>query len=115
MAKETVWYSEKRTLACRGAVDSAPDELVEGILLVGEKSILNFYDNQSSFGEDSVSIYPAIHDGKRCWLRCEDWQPAEGYSCYGLRSEFIISFEDGVRLFLERGVFEFPKPEEVKQ
>ncbi len=49
-------------------------------------------------------------NGERCWLRRDSWQAAHGYSASGT-SEYILSFEDGVKLFLERGVFEFRQPD----
>lgn len=107
-----IQYVEYRTLQVAGPVDQMPDEELEGSLLVGTKPVLEFEDHFSSNGEDSTSIYPAFHDGKRAWLRRDVWQPAYGYSASGT-SEHILSFEDGVKIFLERGVFEFPIPVEA--
>jgi hypothetical protein len=101
-----IQYSEWHTLQCRGPVDPAPDEPVEGILLVGTKPALHFYGNQSSYGEDAISFFPAVHKGERCWIKREEWCPSEGYSASGT-NEFIVPFEDGVKVFLEKGVFEF--------
>jgi hypothetical protein len=108
----TIEYIEWHTLQSRGPVDPAPDEPVEGILLVGTKPALHFYGNESSYGEDSISIFPAIHDGKRCFVKREVWCPAGHYSASGTQ-EFIISFEAGVKIFLERGIFEFDLPQEA--
>jgi hypothetical protein len=103
-----VKYVEVRELENRGAIDPAPSSEVEG-LLVGTESVLEFEANHSSYGEDSVEIFPAFYEGKRAWLRRETWQAAYSYSASGTQ-EFILSFEDGVKLFLERGVFAFPEP-----
>lgn len=65
-------YIERRELECRGAVDPAPSEPVEGTLLVGEKAVLEFSANQSQYGEDDVSIFPAFHNRERCWLTGDD-------------------------------------------
>lgn len=100
-------YAEWRALQSRVAVDPGPDEAVEGSLLVGTEPAMEFVDNQSSYGCDNVSIFPAFHNGARCWVRREDWEPAFGHSASGTQ-EFILSFEDGVKLFLEHGMFEFP-------
>jgi hypothetical protein len=105
-----VTYTEYRELACRGAVDPEPSVAVEGILLVGTEPALEFYDNQSSYGEDSVSLYPAVLNGERSWLKRSEWQASHGYSATGT-NECVIPFEAGVKLFLERGVFEFPVPD----
>jgi len=105
-------YVEVRELECRGAVDPSEPEPVEGSLLVGTTPVLEFEDHSRapSYGYDAVDIFPAFHNGERCWLRRDSWQAAHGYSASGT-SEYILSFEDGVKLFLERGVFAFPHPE----
>lgn len=110
--KNAVKYVEVRELECRGAVDPSEPEPVEGSLLVGTTSVLEFEDHSRapSYGYDAVDIFPAFHNGKRCWLRRDSWSPAYGYSASGTQ-EYILSFEEGVKLFLERGVFEFPQPE----
>ena len=105
-----VQYVEWQTLQNRGPVDPAPDEPVEGILLVGTKPAIHFYGNETRCGEDAISIFPAVHDGKRCFVKREEWCPSEDYSASGTQ-EFIVSFEEGVKIFLERGVFNFPMPD----
>lgn len=108
----SVQYVEWRTLQTRGAVDPGPDEEVEGSLLVGTKSVISYTEGQCSYGEESVSIFPAFHDGKRCWVKRDVWCPAYGYSASGTQ-EYILPFEDGVKIFLAQGVFAFPIPQEV--
>ncbi len=105
-------YVEIRTLQNRGAVDPAPSTSDEGTLLIGEKSVLSFYGNESSYGSDSIEIFPAFHNGERCWLKRAEWDAAWGYSASGTQ-EYILSFEEGVKLFLERGIFAFPVPVEA--
>lgn len=104
-----VQYVEYRDLECRGSIDPAQPEPVEGTLLVGTTSVLSFEDNVTQYGENASSIFPAFHNGERAWLRRDTWQPAYGYSASGTQ-ESILSFEDGVKIFLKRGVFEFPLP-----
>lgn len=104
-----VKYVEYFDLECRGAIEQAQAEPVQGTLLVGTASALSFEDNVTSYGEDATSIFPAFHNGERAWLRRDTWQPAYGYSASGTQ-ESILSFEDGVKIFLKRGVFEFPLP-----
>ncbi len=107
-----IWYREVKELENRGAVDPAPSSEVEGTLLIGEEAALEFVSHQSSYGEDATSIFPAFHNGERCWLRRDEWNAAYGYSASGTQ-ESILSFEDGVKLFLEQGVFAFPEPEKA--
>jgi len=108
----SIQYIEVRSLENRGAVDPAPSSEVDGSLLVGVDLALGFDGNESQYGVDSVDIFPAFYRGERCWLRRETWQAAYGYSARGTQ-ESVISFEEGVKIFLERGVFEFPVPVEV--
>lgn len=105
----SVQYIERYELQNRGAVDPAPSSEVKG-LLVGTRAALEFTEGQSAYGEDYVSIFPAVYNGNRAWLKQAEWSPAYGYSASGT-SEVILSFNEGVKIFLERGVFEFPVPE----
>lgn len=104
-------YIEIKTLACRGAVDSEPDEGVDGILLIAEKSISIESSGHTQYGYDRRFITPAIYNGKRAWVRRNVWQPARGYCASGT-SESILNFEDGVKLLIENGYFSFPITEE---
>lgn len=108
----TVQYTEWRSLQTRDAVNPGPNQEVEESLLVATQHVLSFYANQRSYGEDEVSIFPAFHKGERCWVRREVWCPAWGYSASGTQ-ETILSFEEGVKLFIQWEVFSFPVPEEV--
>lgn len=99
-----------RTLQRRSAVDPLPPQQVQKPLLVGP-SVLHFYSHETDYGEDSTMIYPAFYGEERCWVRRDVWFAAEGYSATGT-SDSILSFEDGVKLFLEHDMFAFPYPEE---
>jgi len=105
----SVQYVEYRYLENRGAVDPAEPSDVEGTLLVGTQPALKFTANHSQYGEDYVSIFPAFHNGERSWLKRAEWSHAYGYSASGTQED-VLSFEDGVKLFVERGVFAFPEP-----
>ena len=106
-------YTEKKTLACRGAVNQEPDEDVDGILMVGDKVISLEPSSHSRFGHDSNRIRPAIHNGKRVWLKLSVWSPSRGYCAEGT-TENIITFEDGVKVLIENGYFSFPITEDEK-
>jgi len=103
-------YTEQKTLACRGAVDSEPDEDVDGILLVAEKSISLEPSGHTRYGHDGVYITPAIYNGKRAWVKRNVWQPAHGYCAEG-STEILLEFDDGVKLLIENGYFSFPIPD----
>ena len=98
-------FYRRWSLAQRGAVDPLPDDPVEGILLVAnEDEVLRWEDNESQYGHDVCSLYPAVHNGNLSWLICETWSAAHGYCASG-RHESIVSFEEGCKILLERGVF----------
>jgi hypothetical protein len=110
VTKTEIQYVEYRSLQCRGAVDPLPDEEVTGTLLVATHPALQYVADEGTYGHNFVSILPAFYNGERSWLKREEWEAAYGYSASGT-SEEIISFEDGVKIFLEHGVFNFPLPE----
>ena len=97
-------FTQKRTLLARSAVDQAPGVPVSGTLLCSTKPVLCFVEGQTSFGEDDVQVFAAFHNGEQCWLRRATWVPSSGYSAEGVE-ECILPFDEGVRLFLEQGVF----------
>ena len=102
----SILYIEHTVILNRGAVDDAAPSDIEGTLLVGTEPVLT-YEINSSYGYDIISIYPAVRDGIRSFLKRAIWQPAYGYSAQGTQDE-ILNIDEGVRLFLEQGVFEFP-------
>jgi hypothetical protein len=104
-----VQYIEKKTLARRGPIDPLPPIDVKGTLLVGEQPVLDYEEGHINTGCDHVEIFPAFYNGKRAWLRRATWNPAWGYTASGTWED-ILSFEEGVMLFLEHGAFAFPPP-----
>jgi len=100
-------FQEWETLACRGPVDPLPDREVDGTLLVGEKPIGEWPANHSDCGRDNVEVFPAYHNGGKAFVVREEWQPDydRGYNAQGT-DEYILSFEDGVKLLLEHGAYE---------
>jgi len=108
----SIQYVEVREMENRGAVEPAPSSEVDGSLLVGVEPALEFDGNESRYGSDSIEIFPAFYKGERAWLRRETWQAAYGYSAIGTQ-ESILSFEEGVKIFLEHGAFAFPVPVEA--
>lgn len=99
-------------LARRGAVEQDRDEPLpkDDLLMVTDRPVLEWYGEDSHYGQDRCTLYPAVRKGARCWMLQKVWYPARGYSASGTEQE-VISFQDGVELFLERGVFKFPMPE----
>ncbi len=104
--------SPKTELEQRGANSPSCPEPVEGELMVAEKAAHEWDAHHSSSGHDECTLFPALQDGRPCWLYSEDWRPASGYSAYGTNEGLIPSFEDGVRELVRRGAFEalFPPP-----
>jgi hypothetical protein len=107
MKDTIVVYYGWTSLETRGAAGPGEPESVNGSLLVGPR-ILSYVGNEGPYGSDSISLFPAFYNGGRCWIERLDWYPVHGYSASGAQ-ESIISFDDGVRIFLERGMYKFPK------
>lgn len=99
-------YTIKTNLACRGAVDQLADQPIEGIFLVGDIILYEGCENQTDCGVDIVKLFPALHDSKRCFLKTEDWCPANGYSAEGFQ-QTIIPFEEGIEFLLQREAFAY--------
>lgn len=100
----TITYKQIRTLRTRGPIEQLPDREVDGALLVGQQPAIEFEDRHSEAGWDLVALYPAFHDGAQCWLELRRWCAAHSYCAAGVQ-ERVVPFEDGVQIFLERGVF----------
>jgi len=107
-------YVEKKTLANRDAINPMPAEDVEGILLVAEGCVLSWESGHSRYGYDSCSLYPAVQEGKRAWLVRKSWCATWGYCASG-SVEYIIPYEDGIKLLIENGRFSFPIPNEPSE
>lgn len=105
-----VFFVEWSALQTRGAVDPGPAEAIKS-LLVGTESVLSWEDNLSLYGWDSCELFPAWHKGERAWLRRDVWCASEGYSASGTQ-EYVLSFEEGVKLLIEHGKFAFPRSNE---
>jgi len=98
-------YELQKFLAQRGSVEQMEDEPVEGTLLVGDKILFRWNDNQSSYGYDRCTISPAFINGERCWVVEEVWESANGYNASGYE-ERIIDYKDGLNLLIDLDAFE---------
>jgi len=97
-------YIEKDFLLCRGVVDQAAPEEVP-VFMVGVKHIASWDDNFCKEGNDSNYLFPAFEqETGRGFLLISKWNPAEGY-CSAGTDERLISFEEGIRLLCERGLY----------
>lgn len=93
--------------------DVGKHEEVDGTLLVGEKCILRFYTEMSSMGSFYAKMYPAFYNGERSFFITETWKADNGYSAVCTQDK-IITFEDGVKILIKNGVFNFENIEESK-
>ena len=96
-------YRERATLLRRDACNQAPPEETE-TFLIGNRMIAEYEENHSSYGCDVTRMYPAWKEGKRAFLLDRGCNPAQGYSAEGTE-EVLISFEDGLRIILEKGLY----------
>ena len=101
-----ILFEEWETLASCGPIDQLEDKEVEGTLLVGVKPIGEWKKDHSQFGHNNVDIFPAYHNGEKVFVVRETWQPDydQGYCAQGT-DEYIMSFEEGVKLLLEHGAY----------
>ena len=97
-------FEEKVTLARRSNIEQMASEEVDG-LLVGEKVIHCWEEGNSQYGYDSCSIRPAFTKGQKGWLVTKDWVAAPKYSADGTVDR-VLTFEEGVRMLLDKGAFE---------
>ena len=102
-------YIEETVLAQRGPVE--PSESVEvPTFLRAKSSVAVWTEGHTDFGCDQVFVFPAWVQGRRAWLIQKQWCAAHGYCACGT-SESIVGFEEGAKLLLDHGMFNFPFPE----
>lgn len=100
-------YYEKKELT---HYDNPGNDLPEEAsgLLVSDTEAIHWSEPSNQYGNWENSLFPAFHNGERCWLMSSKWAPSFEYSGSG-HHENIIQFEEGVKIFLENGVFDFPE------
>lgn len=101
-------YLEWRTLRT-GWNNDATETEVNGTLLVGEKVALGYEEKPNREGQFYCSLRPAFSNGVRAWFLRKEWEAGHGYNA-SATFDVVITFEEGVRIFLERGVFAFSGP-----
>lgn len=99
-------FYEQKTLITGWNNEAGTELPVNPTLLVGEKDVLEYIDGNDVSGFYTVSIRPCFHKGEKAFLKKEVWNANYGYSAVGT-FEAIIDFEEGVRIFLEQGVYDF--------
>jgi len=101
-------FQECSVLKTRDAMEQAADTEV-ATFLCAEYSVLKYKDRLSRAGHDMVSLFPAWVEGKRAFMLRRDWCAGHGYTADGVH-DTIITFEEGVKLLVEHGVYNFPAP-----
>lgn len=104
-----VQYIEQTTLSNRGPVDQGAEIDIAGSLLVGTDYALTYREDFTTYGHDTVYIFPAFVNGERGWLKRAVRDANFGYSASGTQ-ETILTFDEGVKIFLEHETFKFPTP-----
>jgi hypothetical protein len=100
-------YTEKWSLAASNATQGI-EQLTEA-LLVGDVIALNYRVNQANHEFIDVYLYPAWHKSKRVWLKRSKLVAADASPKMDT-TEHIVSFERGIEILAEHGVFDFPEP-----
>ena len=104
-------YIEKKTLAQRGTSGSSRRCPVSGLLLIGITSVVDFEQGHTRHGYDLVTLFPAVHGGKRCWFVEKTWTAADGYCGIGTE-EKLIPFDEGVKILIAEGAYQHMFPEQ---
>lgn len=107
-------YNIQRTLIVDDKPNGFHEEEVVGNLLVADFILYSYCCNQSKYGEEHIEIIPCFWNGGKAFLKHWTWFPQGQYSAEG-EGEEILSFEDGVKLLLEQGAFEWCFSREEKK
>lgn len=85
-------------------------------LLVGELNIYEWDTPQDGSGREEYKLYPAYYKGEKAWVLWKRRNSIANYIGEG-EGEEILSFEDGVKLLIKNGAYEwmFPRPEEEEK
>jgi len=108
MEIEQLRFVEQNTLKTRGPVDSQPDEECE-MFLRSETSVLRWESGHSRAGYDVNDLFPAWIGGKRGFMLRRMWWALSPYSAEGTQ-DVLLSFEQGVKILIEQGVYDFAAP-----
>jgi hypothetical protein len=104
--KEKTFLSDEDYGPTGGWTDKGLDE--GETLLIGEKCICKWEETIDDRGGYNHFIFPAFYNGKKSFLQRRRWWAGEGYSSGNDgKHEEIIKFEDGVKLLLEHGAYEW--------
>jgi hypothetical protein len=104
----TMNFLECSLLKTRSAVEQDADTEVP-TFLCAEYSVLQWEDRHSRAGKDKVGLFPAWVEGKRAFMIRRNWCAGHGYTADGIH-DTLITFEEGVKLLVEHGVYNFPAP-----
>jgi len=80
-------------------------EEVDGSLLVGQKKIFGYDEDNSNYGWNDCQIFPAFYKGDKAFLIRKIWRPISPYEGHGCHEE-IVSFLKGATLLIEKGAYE---------
>lgn len=113
MKIEQLRFIEQTTLQTRGPVDSEPDVECETFLR-SEKSILCWQSGHERAGYDYNHLFAAWVNGKRAFLLRKIWHALAPYCADGTH-ESLLTFEEGVKLLVENGVYDFAAPKKAQE
>jgi hypothetical protein len=95
-------YQIRTIIRNAGSVEQLEPE--EGTLLVGE-IVLQYEDKHFGEGCEYIRISPAFKDGQRCFFKTSEWWPGQGYCAEGIQ-DTILTYEDGLDILVQKGMFE---------
>lgn len=102
LQKLKLTFVEKNTLFYYGFDYDRSEEIAS--LLIATEAAAEWLGGDG----DNNTLYPAWLRGKRAWVLkvtgSGDWL-----------NEYLLSFRRGVTLLIERGIYDFPQPDEMKE
>lgn len=98
-------FKEQTCLERDNNPNGSHEEEIDFSLLVGEHYIARWCDGESEYGYNRNFLYPAYIRGEKGFLKKSEWM-ASGPYCASGGSQEVVSLEDGIKLLIEKGIYE---------
>ena len=108
MEIEQLRFIEQNTLKTRSGVSSEPDVEIKTFQR-SETSVLRWESGHNVAGYDCNNLFPAWVKGKRAFLLRRVWRALSPYNADGTQED-LLTFEQGVKILIEQGVYDFAAP-----
>ena len=113
MEIEQLRFIEQDTRKTRSSISAEPDEECETFLR-SETSVLRWESGHSVAGYDVNNLFPAWVKGKRAFMLRRSWRALSPYNADGTQED-LLTFKEGVKILIERGVYDFAAPKKAQK